>query len=350
MWKCKYCEKTNFDDQIICPYCNAPNPAAANRTPATPNAGTPLFYGSQSQSNQDWNARYNPNVSAKSKIDSIVKYAIIGVAAILLIVILVLIFQKPISDDLAAAAPQKTDETIKDTFGEISGSTTAETPAPTATPQPTPEPFIAEAAVEIYLDYGETYQCTTADFDLPYAVADDEVNWLCEDNDAGTLCSSRGRITAGNYQVDPEEKFNDALIVTGKTKNGSTLTYTVLTGRGDNYIFSWSSSPRTMKGYTSGYVIVSDEMVPQCSGFTIYYEYELTDGKLNSDRWSVWVREAGTTWVRVGDIYLENKVGKQFDIEFDHPITFNEICVQPETYSDDYSCTTSYAIGYLVFN
>ena len=76
MWKCKYCEKTNFDDQIICPYCNAPNPAAANRTPATPNAGTPLFYGSQSQSNQDWNARYNPNVSAKSKIDSIVKYAI----------------------------------------------------------------------------------------------------------------------------------------------------------------------------------------------------------------------------------------------------------------------------------
>lgn len=245
--------------------------------------------------------------------------------------------QEPKGENLAAAVITQTPVDVK-------------TPAPTATPQPTPEPFTAEAAVEIYLDYGETYQCTTEDFDLPYAVADDEVNWLCEDNDAGTLCSSRGRITAGNYQVDPEEKFNDALIVTGKTKNGSTLTYTVLTGRGDNYIFSWSTSPRTMKGYTSGYVIVSDEMVPQCSGFTIYYEYELTDGKLNSDRWSVWVREDGTTWVRVGDIFLENKVGKQFDIEFDHPITFNEICVQPETYSDDYSCTTSYAIGYLVFN
>ena len=348
MWKCQYCDKTNFDDQKICPYCNAPKPTAPNR-PLDQSGNTPSFYGNQGQSAQDWNARYNPGAAKKSKFSAIFHYTIVGIAAALFIVILVMLFQKPAPSGLSAAAPQASDA-LKNTIGEISGAATTQAPAPAATAEPTPEPFAAEAPVEIYLDYGETYQCTTADFDLPYAVADEEVNWICEDNDAGTMCSSRGHITAGNYQVDPQEKFNPAISITGKTKNGSTLTYTIVTGRGENFTFDWSTSPRTMKGYTSGYVIVSDDMVPQCGGFTIYYEYELTDGKLNSDRWSVWVREDGTTWVRVGDIYLENKVGKQFDIEFDHPITFNEICVQPETYSDDYSCTTSYAIGYLLFN
>ena len=345
MWKCKYCDKTNFDDQKICPNCTAPNPAAANRAPVSPNATTPPLNGNQGQPAQDWNARYNPGASKKSKLSAIFHYSIIGIAAVLLIVILVMLFQRPATNDLAAAAPEKTEAQKAALDGAVD-----ETPAPTATPEPTQEPFSVEAPVEIYLDFGETYDCTTEDFALPYAVAEDEVNWRCDDNDAGTICNSRGHITAGTYQVDPGEKFNAALTVTGKTKNGSTLTYTVFTGNGERYQFDWSTSPRTMKGYTSGYVIVSDEMVPQCNGFTIYYEYELTDGELNSDRWSVWVREDGTTWVRVGDIYLENKVGKQFDLEFDRPITFNEICVQPETYSDDYSCTTSYAIGYLMFN
>ena len=352
MWKCQYCDKTNFDDQKICPYCNAPSPAASSWAPASPNTSTPPFYGSQGQPAQDWNARYNPGAAKKSKFSAIFHYAIIGIAAVLFIVILVMLFQKHGSSGSSPAAPQAS-EALKGALGEISGSAASPT-YPTATPEqapePTPEPFRVEAPVAIYLGFGETYECTTDDFDLPYPVADDEVNWRCEDNDAGTICSSRGHITAGNYLVDPSEKFNAALTVTGITKNGSTLTYTVFTGNGTRYKFDWSTSPRTMKGYTSGYVIVSDEMVPQCSGFTIYYEYELTDGKLDSDRWSVWVREDGTTWVRVGDIYLENKVGKQFDMEFDRPITFNEICVQPETYSDDYSCTTSYAIGYLVFN
>lgn len=346
MWKCQYCDKTNFDDQKICPYCNAPKPA-------TPSGNMQPFYGNQGQPVQDWNARYNPGTTKKSKRSAIFHYAIIGIAAALFIVILVMLFQKPGSDGLASAVPEKT-EALKTDLVEIKDTTTNETPAPAETPEPTfaatPEPFSAKAPVDIYLDYGETYRCTTADFDLPYAVTDEEVNWVCEDNDTGTVCNSSGLITAGNYQVDPGEKFNAALTITGETKNGSTLTYTVFTGNGERYKFDWSTSPRTMKGYTSGYVIVSDEMVPQCSGFTIYYEYEMTDGELNSDRWSVWVHEDGTKWVRVGDIYLENKVGKQFDIEFDRAITFNEICVQPETYSDEYSCTTSYAIGYLLFN
>ena len=349
MWKCQYCEKTNFDDQKICPYCSAPNPAAsrASFTSAGSNAQPP--YG-QNQPAQDWNARYNPGATKKSKFSAIFHYAIVGIAAVLLIVILVMLFQKPAPSGQAAAAPQKTEVALKGAVQEIPEAAAAETPAPTATAEPMQEPFTAEAPVDIYLNFGETYDCTAEDFDLPYAVANDEINWRCEDNDAGTICSSRGHITAGNYQVDPANKYNDAITITGKTKNGSTLTYTLLTGSGENYTFDWSTSPRTMKGYSSGYVIVADEMVPQCSGFTLYYEYTLKDGDLNSDRWSVWVREDGSKWVRVDDIYLENTVGKQFDIEFDRPITFNEICVQPETYSDEYSCTTSYAIGYLLFN
>jgi hypothetical protein len=349
MWKCQYCEKTNFDDQKICPYCSAPNPAAsrASFTSAGSNAQPP--YG-QNQPAQDWNARYNPGATKKSKFSAIFHYAIVGIAAVLLIVILVMLFQKPAPSGQAAAAPQKTEVALKGAVQEIPEAAPAETPAPTATAEPMQEPFTAEAPVDIYLNFGETYDCTAEDFDLPYAVANDEINWRCEDNDAGTICSSRGHITAGNYQVDPANKYNDAITITGKTKNGSTLTYTLLTGSGENYTFDWSTSPRTMKGYSSGYVIVADEMVPQCSGFTLYYEYTLKDGDLNSDRWSVWVREDGSKWVRVDDIYLENTVGKQFDIEFDRPITFNEICVQPETYSDEYSCTTSYAIGYLLFN
>ena len=349
MWKCQYCEKTNFDDQKICPYCNAPNPAAsrASFTSAGSNAQAPS---GQNQPAQDWNARYNPGASKKSKFSAIFHYTIVGIAAALLIVILVMLFQKPGSDGQSAAAPQKTETALKGAVQDIPNSAAAETPALTATPEPTPEPFSVEAPVDLYLDYGETYQCTAKDFDLPYTVADDEINWRCDDNDAGTICSSRGHITAGNYQVDPENKYNDAITITGKTKNGSTLTYTLLTGRGENYTFDWSTSPRTMKGYSSGYVIVADEMVPRCSGFTLYYEYTLTDGDLNSDRWSVWVHEDGSKWVRVDDIYLENTVGKQFDIEFDRPITFNEICVQPETYSEEYSLTSSFAIGYLLFN
>ena len=369
MWKCKYCEKTNFDDQTICPYCNAPNPAAANRAPANTGGNTQPIYGGQSQPpqpHQDWNARYNPGAPARSKTGSIVTYIAVGVAAILLVVVLVLIFQKPKSGDLPAAVQQKTEGSLKGTLGDIRGAATEKTPAPTATQEPTqaptlaptpeptleptPAPFAVEAAVEVYLDYGETYQCTAADFDLPYDVSDADINWSCDENDAGTTCSTHGRITAGHYQVEPENKFNDALTVTGRTQDGSTLTYTVLTGRGDKYTFNWATSPRTMKGYTSGYVIVCDNMVPQCSGFSIYYKYDLVKGKLDANRWSVWVREDGTTWVHVGDIYLENAVGDVFDIEFDHPITFNEVCVQPETYSDYYSYNSSFSIGYLVFN
>ena len=345
MWKCQYCDKTNFDDQKICPYCNAPKPA-------TQGGNTQPFYGNQGQPAQDWNARYNPGATKKSKRSAIFHYAIIGIAATLFIVILVMLFQKPGSDGLASAVPEKT-EALKSELVEIKDETTNETPAPAATPEPTstatPEIFTVKAPVEVYLDYGEIYRCTTADFTLPYPVADDEVNWVCEDNDAGTVCNSGGRITAGNYQVDPENSFNDPVTITGKTKNGSTLTYTVLTGRGDTYTFDWSTSPRTMKGYTSGYVIVSDDMVPQCSGFTIYYKYELIKGKLDTNRWSVWVHEDGTTWVRVDDITVENNVAALHDIVFDRPITFNEICVQPESYSDYYSYNDSFAIGYLLF-
>jgi hypothetical protein len=105
-----------------------------------------------------------------------------------------------------------------------------------------------------------------------------------------------------------------------------------------------------MRGNISGYTIVSDEMIVQCDGFSVYYEYELTEGKLDANAWSVWVREDGTTWVRVQDIKVENKVGEVYDISFDYPITFNEIWIMPETYSFNYSVIPTFQIGYLLFD
>jgi len=104
-----------------------------------------------------------------------------------------------------------------------------------------------------------------------------------------------------------------------------------------------------MKNYNGSVILVSP-MVLDCNGFSIYYEYELTKGSIKSDNWSVWVRENGTDWVRVKDITVENKVGKVYDVVFSEPMSFSEICVQPETYSDSYEYNNSFGVGYLLFN
>jgi hypothetical protein len=71
---------------------------------------------------------------------------------------------------------------------------------------------------------------------------------------------------------------------------------------------------------------------------------------MEANAWSVWVREDGTTWVRVQDIHPENKVAEVYDITFDEPITFNEIWIMPETYNVNYTVSTSVDVGYLMFH
>lgn len=354
MWKCKFCEKTNLDDQKVCPYCTAPNPAAQK-----PAAGTPEHrvhpQGSATPPVQDWASRYNPDPKVQKKpvkLDQVLKYMVIAVSALLIIYLATLLFQRPAST-VDTAEPAHSDSSTAQagkSLDAVTASTPEPTAAPTAMPEPTRAPVVVDAVTELYLDFGQAYQCSVKDFVLPQEIANDEITWICADNEAGTVCSKNGLIEAGSCQIDTEKRYNDEVIVTGTTEEGSVLYYHVFTGDGKTYTFDWSTSARTMRGSISGYVIVSDEMIVQSNGFSVYYEYELTKGKLDANAWSVWVREDGTTWVRVQDIHLENKVGEVFDITFDRPITFNEIWIMPETYSLEYNVSCAFQIGYLLFN
>jgi len=352
MWKCQYCDKTSLDDQKTCPYCNAPNPAAAKNAPQAGGVYTQP-QGGQTPPMRDPSTLYNPaNGPAPArgnKRKAVFQYAIIGVAALLLLVLVTLLFQKPAKggDAVDAASPSKTEAKKPNADSPAAAD---ETPAPTATPEPTRAPVVVDAVAELYLDFGQTYQCSTRDFNLPSDIPDDEVTWRCTKNDAATTCSKDGLILAGNIQLDCELRYNEEVIVTGTTEEGSVLTYHVFTGDGESYTFSWSNTSRSMRGYISGYVIVSDKMIEQCSGFSVYYEYEIMDGKLEANAWSVWVREDGDTWVRVQDIAPENKVGEVFDISFDRPISFNEIWIMPETYSPEFGFTSAFYVGYMIFD
>ena len=339
MWKCQYCEKTNFDDQKICPYCNAPNLAAKNQD-AAPQPRTNLYNPAES---------YRPKQTEKK--NSILKFVLIGVAALSVLLMLVVFFQKRADGgNMTDAREQvaKKEETLKPDFATPVAEQEAAAVAVTEAPEPAQEPIVVEAVAEIYLNFGEIYQCTTDDFVLPYEIDNDDIVWSCEANEAGTECTTTGLITGGNTQVLADAGYNDAVVITGTTSNGSELSYSVITGEGNTYEFSWSSGRRNMKNYNGSVILVSP-MVLDCNGFSIYYEYELTKGSIKSDNWSVWVRENGTDWVRVKDITVENKVGKVYDVVFSEPMSFSEICVQPETYSDSYEYNNSFGVGYLLF-
>ena len=351
MWKCKFCDKTNFDDQKVCPHCTAPNPDAqksaqptAPQSPQQPQSG-------MNPPVQDGATRYNLDPKAQKKplkLDAILKVLGIAVSALLIIYLATLLFRQPGNQIDASDAAKKEESSLSAGVGQ--GAKTADTLSPTDVPEPTRAPVVADAIEELSLDFGETYQCSTKDFSLPVDIPDDEITWSSAENDAGTVCSKEGLIVAGNVQVDPEKKYNDEVIITGTTAEGSVLSYHVFTGDGQSYTFDWSTSSRSMRGAISGYVITSDKMLVRCSGFSIYYKYELTKGEMDANKWSVWVREDGSTWVRIEDITLENEVGDVFDIEFDQPITFNEIWIMPETYSTEYSYSSYFQMGYLEFD
>lgn len=352
MWRCKFCDKTNLDDQKICPYCTAPNPGAPKTAASSP-IGTAKPQSGANPPVQDWYARYNPDQKPQKspvKLDRILKYMVIAAAALLIVYLATLLFRHPGSkvDAANGASPNSTVAKAEKALDSAEVTPTS-TPIPTPTPEPTRAPVVADAEETLYLDFGEQYQCSTRDFDLPVEIPEDEITWECADNDAGTVCSKDGLIEASNYQVDTEQEYNEEVVITGTTEEGSVLSYHVLTGNGSTYSFDWSATARTMRGYLSGYTIVADRMIPQCSGFSLYYGYSLTHGKLDANAWSVWVREGGTTWIRVKDIDIKDPSGEVYTIDFDHPMSFNEIWIMPETYSPEFSFNSKFYIGYLFF-
>ncbi len=354
MWRCKFCEKTNLDDQKVCQYCTAPNPDAPKAKPADTPINPFQPQAGANQPPQDWYARYNPDQKPQNspvKLDKILKYVVIAAAALLIVYLATLLFRHPGTkvDAANGALPNSTVTKAENALGDAAEATPTTAPEPTPTPEPARAPVVADAEENLYLDFGEQYQCSTKDFDLPTEIPENEITWSCADNDAGTICSKHGLIEAGNYQVDSEQEYNEEVIITGTTKDSSVLSYHVYTGDGTAYTFNWSSAARSMRGFLSGYTMVSDKMVPYCNGFSMYYGYTLTQGKLDANTWSVWVREEGATWVRVQDINVKDPSGEVYTINFDHPMSFNEIWVMPETYSPEFSFTSSFYIAYLVF-
>lgn len=362
MWKCQYCDKMSTDDLKICPHCNAPNPAAI-KTGSSQARGSAGQYGvgSYAYGNTDPTVAaydphgpYSPNNAVNQTPKKKGSRALLWIGlAITAVVVLTVVFSLPEwkkESSITFKEPEAGENTslhasvqaaVPKTGSGVSGDTTA--------PEPVSEPFSVQAPASLYLDFGETYLCNLNDFVLPHPLDAGEIIWSCGENENGTTCTPDGSIIAGNIQIDLEQGFNEAVYVTGTAKDGSTLTYEVITGDGTTYITSWSNSARSMRGFLSGYTIVADKMIPNCSGFSLYYEYSLTRGKLDANAWSVWVREGGTTWVRVQDVNITDPSGELFSITFDHPISFNEIWIMPETYSPEFSFTSSYYIGYLSF-
>lgn len=354
MWKCQFCEKMNFDDQAICQYCNAPNPSpvkpvftAANMPPPTQGGAYQQPYNAAGQATP--NAPDNRQPSKKR--NSVVKYVLIGVAALSVLIMISVLVQtrgkRNASDDMVLVTP--TPIVQSDNAAIVPASEEEPMPTETTEEEPANDPVFVDAVTDVYLNFGETYQCSTEDFVLPYAIDPADIVWSCDDNESNTDCSTSGLISGGNTQVDVSAKYNEPVRVVGTTSNGSELSYNVIIGNGKTYEFSWSSGRRNMKNY-NGAVILVDPMIINCDGFSIYYEYELTKGSLKTDTWSVWVRENGTDWVRIQDITVADQAGKVYDIVFDEPLSFSEICVQPETKSDNYSYSDSFAVGYLVFH
>ena len=353
MWRCSFCGKTNLDDKKICPYCTAPNPDAPKATPASsPNNAFSPQTGTNPPA-QDWYSRYNPDQKPPKspfQLDKILKYMVIAASALLIIYLVTLLFRNPAAKvDAANDTSPNSTVTKAEKALDSAEVTPTSSPIPTPTPEPTRAPVVADAESDLYLDFGQQYQCSTEDFDLPFDIPENEITWRCADNDEGTVCSKHGLIEAGYYQVDPEQKYNKEIIVTGTTKEGSVLSYHVYTGNGETYTFNWSSSARSMRGYISGYTIVCDKMIPKCSEFSVYYEYTLKDGKIDGNTWSVWVRENGTTWVRVKDINIDDPSGEVYTISLDHPMSFNEIWIMPETYSQEFSYSSAFYVEYFLF-
>ncbi|MEN6417462.1 MAG: serine/threonine-protein kinase [Clostridiaceae bacterium] len=217
-----------------------------------------------------------------------------------------------------------------------------------ATSEPASDPVVTPDIVTLTLGYGDTYWCTPDDFDLPFEVADSDVDWEVVSYDSGVSCEI-GMIRAGNVQFDPAKEYNSIAVVNGTTPNGTQLQYNVLVGDGQTYSFDWSSSARSMKA-VQGYTYIATPEIRNCDGFTLNFGFDLSEGKIEYPNWSVWVRENGTDWVFIQDIDVAEDTYLDYDIVFDRPISFTEIIVQPQKQYNYFSYSNWYEVKNLVFS
>jgi hypothetical protein len=228
---------------------------------------------------------------------------------------------------------------------QVISASTISIPSPTAvaaSPIPQPDTYV------LNLDYGERFQCSVRDFDLPDSIRESDVTWPTIFDDSGVTCSKSGVLEATNIQFDPTSKYNSAVYVNGHTSEGIELQYKVIVGNGQTYNFDWSDSPRNMKT-VHGYTYIASPAIPNCLGFTLMFGYDLNSGKITGTNWSVWVRENGDTWVFVGDITATAGNYENYDITFDRPITFSELIVQAPKEYNNFSASISYDVTNLVF-
>jgi hypothetical protein len=227
--------------------------------------------------------------------------------------------------------------------------TTIPSPTPTAIIEATPTQIPQPDTVTINLDYGEEYECSVKDFDVPDSIKEDDVKWPTIYNDPGVTCNNRGELQATNIQFDPNSNFNSPVYISGQTSYGIELQYEVIVGNGKTYSLSWSDTARNMKT-VRGYTYVSTPEIRHCLGFTLMFGYDLNSGKIAGKNWSVWIRENGDTWVLVGNIPVTEGDYEYHDLLFDRPITFNEIIVQAPKEYNQFSASLSYDVTNIIFD
>ena len=202
------------------------------------------------------------------------------------------------------------------------------TPMPDATEAPTPEPTKIPDPDELYLtlDYGQMYLCSVEDFETTYDISNDEVEWTSNDTDIVSV-TRNGIITAGYVQADLSEGYNDYVSITGEAPNGVEFTYEVAVGNGSTYDLDWSSGPRTLRD-SSGYTYVASPNIPGCTGLTLDLKYEAVTGTYDGE-WVFWVHDANGEWISFPHLQLENNIVSTYELTFDHPMTINEVVMQP---------------------
>ena len=233
--------------------------------------------------------------------------------------------------------------------GEVIEPTNEPADEQTAEPttEPTAEPIVDPDPVTITLGYGETYQCTVRDFNLPDSVGDADVTWPDLTGIAGVYCDNNGWLVAGNVQFDPANEYNDDVTIEGKTSNGATLTYNVRVGDGQSYSFNWSESPRNLKS-VNGYTFIATPQVENSTGFTVVFGYDLEDGEINGTNWSVWVHENGTEWAFIQDITVNEGEYTEYVIDFNRTISFTEFIIQPPKEYNYFRYSNSYKVTSII--
>ena len=281
------------------------------------------------------------------------KAGLIAAGAVLVILVVWLIAASTGGKQQQAQATDGTGTIIaKVSGGTINSKSSAtaeptEEPAAEATSEPTAAPIENPDPIFITLDYGQSYQLTTRDFDLAYDISDSDVTWPDLLGTTGVYCDESGYLLAGNVPFDPSDGYNDYVTVQGTASDGTVLTYNVCVGDGQTYSFEKSQSARSLKN-VMGHPLIATPSVENCLGFTLTYGYELSEGKINGTNWSVWLLKTEDEWVFLGDIEVTEGVYGDYPFTFDEPISFYQLIVQPPAQYDSFSYGNAYTVSDIV--